>query len=442
MSTFTSVLIIAWLPVAYFLFRRLPGPVAALIVVIAGQLFLPQVTATPVSADAPGPLPIPIFKFTKATTIGYALLLGSLAVDWRLWRTVKPRWFDLPMAAWCASPLFPAVVNEIGPAGGLYEGASLTLNQTIAWGVPYWCGRLYLGSPAGLRAAAAAIVLGGVVYVPLCLIELRFSPQLHNLIYGYHQHEFVQTVRDGGYRPMVFMEHGLMVGLWMASAALTAFWLWHERSARVGWVALALACVTAMLHSTGATVLGAAGALALLAARGFRTAMPLVILAVLPPIYVAARYTEVWDGQDLVSLVREWNPERAESLDFRLRNEYKLLNRAKERPVFGWGDSGDARAIGGPREKVVTDSLWIITVGNRGLFGLTALLAALMIPVLRIYLAPGDSPGANHASAAALAVVVNLYLLDLMVNAMVNPVFALVAGGLQMPQPDDRITDA
>jgi hypothetical protein len=445
MTSYLPILIVVWLGVAYVLFRKLPGPVAVLIVVIAGQLFLPELHAESIDPGVPVALRLPVIRFTKVNTIGYALLFGSLITDWRRWRIVVPQWFDLPMAAWCICPLFPAVVNGIGPLGGLYEGSNQVLNQTLIWGVPYWFGRLYLGSPGGLRAAAAAIILGGLIYAPLCLLELRLSPQLHRWVYGFHQHDFVQTQRDGGYRPMVFMEHGLMVSFWMMSTALTAFWVWRQRTFRVlglhrhvqislGLVAAGLAAIVLMSHSTGAVVLGAGGAVVLILSRWLRTVVPILALALLPPVYVAARYTQMWDAQDLVELTREYgSEERAESLAYRLKNEYKLLDRAKEQAIFGWGDTGDARSVEQVgTEKVVTDSLWIITVGNRGLFGLVALIAALLTPVLlflwydppRIWTGPLDAP------AAVLAVILCLYLLDHMVNAMINPVFALMAGGL------------
>jgi hypothetical protein len=245
---------------------------------------------------------------------------------------------------------------------------------------------------------------------------------------------------------MVFMQHGLMVSFWMASAALTAFWLWREKTFRVvglhrslpaiglGWVALGLAGVTLLLHSAGAVVLGFLGAAALMIAKWLRTSVPLYVLVLLSPAYVAARYTEIWDGKDLVPLARDYlGPDRAESLEYRLKNEYRLLNRAKEQPVFGWGDTGEARTVeGGDREKVVTDSTWIITIGNRGLFGCAAFLAALMTPVIRFLrrcrFSARQSP--FDAPATVLAVILSLYLLDHMVNSMINPVFALVAGGL------------
>src|SRR5439155_11838670 len=148
MASLTPYLVLAWLAAA-LLFRRLPAVPAVLATVIAGQLFLPEVHGIARTADTPVALSLPVIKFTKPNTISYALLLGSLAFDRRRWATVYPRWYDVPMALWCAAPLFATVVNGIGPLGGFYEGVTVTLSQTLAWGVPYWFGRLYLGSRDG-----------------------------------------------------------------------------------------------------------------------------------------------------------------------------------------------------------------------------------------------------------------------------------------------------
>src|SRR5258707_815691 len=131
MTTYVPILIVGWLGVAYILFRYLPGPVAVLAVVIAGQLFLPEIVAEPKENGTPAALALPIVKFTKSNTIGYALLFGSLVVEGRRWRDLRPQWYDLPMAVWCICPLFPPVNNGIGPVGGFYEGGNQVLAQTL-----------------------------------------------------------------------------------------------------------------------------------------------------------------------------------------------------------------------------------------------------------------------------------------------------------------------
>src|SRR6185436_10008382 len=97
---------------------------------------------------------------------------------------------------------------------------------------PYLMGRLYFATPDGLRSLAVGLFAAGVIYAPLCLWEIRMSPQLHAWFYGVHQHEWVQTLRGGGYRPMVFMHHGLMLGLWMTAASIVGIVLWRAEVVR------------------------------------------------------------------------------------------------------------------------------------------------------------------------------------------------------------------
>ncbi len=94
---------------------------------------------------------------------------------------------------------------------------------------------MFLSDLTGLRTIALGVFLGGLSYVPLCLYEIRMSPQLHRILYGFHQHEFVQTLRWGGFRPMVFMNHGLALGLWMTLACLSGYWLWRTGTKKRLW---------------------------------------------------------------------------------------------------------------------------------------------------------------------------------------------------------------
>ena len=52
-----------------------------------------------------------------------------------------------------------------------YESASL-----IHWAVPYLIGRLYFGSPEGIRELAIGIVIGGLLCILPCLYEMKMSP--------------------------------------------------------------------------------------------------------------------------------------------------------------------------------------------------------------------------------------------------------------------------
>ena len=62
------------------------------------------------------------------------------------------------------------------------------------------------------------------------LFEVRMSPQLHYWIYGYHASEFAQAMREGGFRPMVFMGHGLPMAFFAMTTAVAAAALWRTQT--------------------------------------------------------------------------------------------------------------------------------------------------------------------------------------------------------------------
>ena len=57
------------------------------------------------------------------------------------------------------------------------------------------------------------IVLAGLLYSALIVFEIRMSPQLHKWVYGFFPHTWGQQVRYGGFRPVVFLGHGLWVSM-------------------------------------------------------------------------------------------------------------------------------------------------------------------------------------------------------------------------------------
>jgi hypothetical protein len=264
------------------------------------------------------------------------------------------------------------------------------------------------------------------------------SPQLHQLVYGFHQHSFGQTKRFGGWRPMVFMQHGLMLSLWMVAASLMGFSLWlggsYRRLAGIPtpiFVSILL-LVTVACKSGGATVLLLLGLVILYCCRRRSAHIPLLCLTLIPPLYMCGRASDFWSGSRVVNLAAEVNTQRAGSLQFRLDAEKQLLDRAWQRPVFGWGGWNRAHVISEHgKDLATTDGLWILAFGQRGIVGLAALTCALLLPSLvwlRISSATLAQPAL--AGAKALAVFVPLYMIDNLMNAMVNPLYAIAAGGL------------
>jgi hypothetical protein len=209
----------SWIPVVLYLFSRLPARQAVVLSFLGAWLFLPQAVL-----ELNG-----IPDYTKTSATCYGILLATFIFDAGRFSAFKFGWLDVPMLVWCLCPIASSLLNGLGP----YDGFASALDQTMTWGVPYFLGRIYLSSLLGLRHLAIGIFVGGLIYMPLCILESRLSPQLHRIVYGaFASADFGQTMRLGGFRPTVFMAHGLAVAAFMMASTLIGLWLWHTGTVR------------------------------------------------------------------------------------------------------------------------------------------------------------------------------------------------------------------
>lgn len=428
MTAFVPIALFGWIPAVLLLFCFMQPRQAVVTGYLVAWLFLPvagyQIAGLP--------------DFTKmfATTVG--VLLGVALFDSGRLLAFRPHWVDLPMAAWCLVQLPSSITNGLG----VYDGVSEVVSIVIQWGLPYFIGRLYFTDPQSLRVLAIAIFIGGLIYVPLCLFELRMSPQLHRWIYGYHQHRFMQSYSLGSYRPMVFMQNFLMVSMWMAGATVIGTWLWivgkQQRVLGVPmWLLVgALAFTTLLCKSVNGWVLMAAGIGAVFFTKLTRTSIALIVLLAVAPLYLTFRTTQTWSGRDLVEQVRvNLNEKKARSLEARLEQEDLFSAKAWQQPIFGWGGYGrmfPTDPFTGRRLTRGIDSLWVIALGTNGLAGLFAWMTLMLLPPsLLLWRCPGRYWGQPAMAApAALLVLLLLYMIDCLFNGLLNPVFLLVVAAL------------
>ncbi len=426
-----------------------------------GLLFLPMVGGESTEVT---PLIVPGFSFltlTKYKAISAAVLLAVLLHDGgRLLVQFRLSWVDLPMILWCLSPI-PSVFGSPPPSDGssqLTAAIGASISEFLMFGVPYFVGRQYFNSFEKVCDLAGLFVVAGLIYMPLCLYEVRMSPQLHIRVYGFFQHDFGQTARFGGFRPMVFMQHGLALSLFLVAALLVGIVLyrsgdmrelpgsvWRKYPKLYPALLLLLTMTTILSKSTGALALGTAGLAAMAISARWRMAWPLVVLLLVAPLYITARVSGTWTGADLVPLLEESiDEDRAGSFLFRQKNEDLLMERAFEGPVWGWGGWGRNFVLDKfGKVQTVPDGLWIIALGVRGLPGLIALFSALLLPVARyLWLQPvGLWYRPRIAPATACAVVVVLYMIDNLMNDMHNHVFLLMGGALAgLPRATDAAT--
>lgn len=425
MSTAVYIALVAFSATSIALFVRLPPRRALLTTLIGGFLLLPVAG-----------LPITGLR-GKIAILSSVLFPLSLVSATERFTSLRPRLSDLPVALWCICPFVSSMTNNLGA----YDGFAGVLGHVLGYGVPYVWGRAYFSDRQGMRDLGMGIFLGGLVYVPFCLWEIRFSPQLHRAVYGFHQHSFGQSVRFGGYRPLVFMDHGLMLGMWMTAACLAGYWLWRsgcvQRMAgvRVEWFLAILFATTVLCKSTGALALLAVGLLSRPLVLRLRNAWPLLLIVLITPVYLAARISRTLPMEPIVSISEQVSgADRGQSLAFRVRNEELLLSRALEKELAGWGGWGRFLIFDAETGDRLTtpDGLWIIALGQYGLLGLVSVTAMLLVPSLRFaYRFPVRAWNAPFlAPATSLAFLLPLYMIDDLLNAMINPIYFLAAGAL------------
>jgi hypothetical protein len=423
-----SIMMFSWIPLVLYFFQRYPGQKALVISFVFAWLFLPVATfVIPAIPD-----------YSKMSATVYGILLATAIFDSGRFTSFRLSWIDIPMICWAIISAFvTSIVNDLGA----YDGMAVALDKTMAWGGPYFLGRMYLTSFGAIRQLAIGIFVGGLIYVPFCWFESRTFSSLHVLVYGMDTgRDAAQSIRYGGYRPQVFLEHGLMLGVWLLTACMMGMTLWktkvmkHVWNQPIGLCFVVLLATFIIARSTGAYMLFMLGALTMFMAWQFRTSILIWILIAGMLFYMYMGVTGTFPNKPIIaSLSQVFNEDRVGSVRFRFDNEEILGAKARQRIVFGWGGYNRNRVFDEyGKDTTVTDSLWIIAFGVNGAFGLFSLTAAILVPVLSFIVRyPARTwSNPNVAPAAALAVCIVLYMLDCLLNAMVNPIFMLAAGGL------------
>ena len=418
--------LVLWFPVVLYLFERFPTQKAITFSFITAWLFLPS-TQIPLSG-------FPDWSKTTATVFSVSLCVWVKQSQRLL--GIRWQWYDLPVLIYCLCPFMSSITNGLGA----YDGLSAVLDELFRWGLPYTVGRAFLGTLAGNRQLTLGIAAGGFLYIPFCLIEIRLSPMMKSWVYGIYSGGGMEFfLRYGGYRPMVFLANGLELGWWMCCATLSAYALWVSGSVKrfngmpMGVLTAVLAVTTVACKSTGALVQIAMGFFLIYFCKFTKNSWLVWALVAIPPMYCVARPTGIWTGERMVDLAASaFGAERAQSLGFRFENEEILMRSAMQRMVFGWGRFGGFNSPDEYGLSATTDGLWIIVFGWMGGVGLVSLNLMLIVPTM-LFLSrfrPSTWLDIDVAPVTALAIILPLFMLDNLSNAMINPIYALAMGSV------------
>ena len=426
-----------WPVLTVVLFRKLPPDRALIITMLAGYLFLPE---PPAMFDFPAMPPLSKHNIPALTAFLCVLWMydrrGPLLPESKLGKGL--------ILVFVLSPIFTALTNmepvffgEVGlPGLGPRDALALSIQQFLVI-TPFLMARQFLASGGALRHLMVAILIGGLAYSLLMLIEVRLSPQLNLWVYGYYQHFFNQSFRFGGWRPVVFLYHGLWVAFFLMTAVVSAWALWrYDRQIgqfKLFLFAAYLTLVLVLAKSLGALIF-AALLLPLVVFVGTKVQIKVaLVLALLSVGYPILKGADLIPEDRLIAKAESIDPDRAGSLQFRFDNEQILMNRAYIKPVFGWGSWGRNHILD-PFTGIiltVTDGRWIITIGTYGWVGFLAEFGLLTLPILLIWReAVSFRRGQISPFVAPLTLILAINILDMIPNATLTPLTWLLAGAL------------
>jgi hypothetical protein len=197
--------------------------------------------------------------------------------------------------------------------------------------------------------------------------------------------------------------------------------------------ALYLGGVLVLCKSLGSLIYGvylAPLALFLPTRMQIRIAGLMAVVAVAYPVLKGAGLIPVdW----ILEQAAKVDPERAYSLRFRLDNEDILMERALEKPLFGWGSWGRNHILNPVTGVIetVTDGRWIILIGIFGWVGYLAEFGLVALPILMLWVHGrrlGDAAHVRLIGPVALLLAINL--IDMLPNATLTPLTWLFAGAV------------
>ena len=432
-----AIALFSWPLVAIALFKTQKLNRAILWTVLGAQMALPTGAFLKISF---------IPQLDKYSISNLCILLGCLFVGQRRLQFVSQLGLtELLVVAFFVSPIITAELNgdpvAVGgiviPGVGLWDALSAAENA-FAFVVPFFIGRQFLRTANSAKEILSVLAIAGVIYSLPMLFEVRMSPNLQNWIYRLAPPGgFEMTIRGGGYRPMVFMGHGLVASFFMmtTTVAVAALWRLRERPLMLPWGALTgyLSGVLILCKSFGALLYG------IVLVPAVRWASPrlqmrlAVLLVSIALLYPALRSFNLFPTQTLVQSISSISADRAASLKTRFDNEDKLLVRWSERPIFGWGRYGRNRVYNeeNGRDESITDGLWIITLGQYGLIGFIAQFGLLSLAVFRAASSFKLIKSGNDAICiAAISLILAANIVELIPNSDLLPWTWLLCGAL------------
>jgi hypothetical protein len=262
------------------------------------------------------------------------------------------------------------------------------------------------------------------------------SPQLHRWIYGFFPHSFAQQYRDGGFRPVVFLSHGLEVALFASMAVVAASIAvrarWRILHAPAGLVASYLGGVLLLCKTMGANLYALMAVPIVLFTRPrtwINVALAILLIICAYPMLRTYDIVPVHRFTEAVSAV---SADRSSSFQLRVTNEDSLLAKANQKPFLGWGGWARNRIYQeeSGEDLSVTDGEWIMRFGTFGWLGYLSLFGLFAFSVFRSRRVVSGPVTQDAIVVGGLSLLLAVNALDLIPNANLRPLTYLLAGSI------------
>jgi hypothetical protein len=439
---FSAVALILWVPFGLWLFTRQRPTRAAAHVLIWGMMWLPE------AAGFDFPLLPPLDKYSISALV--ALMGLWWKAPYRLKSAKLGRGYD-----WVVLVMILAIAGTVYnngdalrygnykivdlPAFTAYDGFSAAIRLVFNIAVPCWLGRALLRSRRDLVDVFRILTVSGVVYSIPIFWELRMSPMLHSDIYGFvSRTDWLQNMRQGGFRATVFMGHGLVVGFFMFLCTVSAITLRKAGLRRMlglpMWVIVSYLFVTLVLCKASAALIYGLVAYALISWLGVKNQMRVMLLvAAIVAAYPVSRMFEWFPVKEVMSAAEMLGPERAQSMQFRFDNEDILLIKGSEKMWFGWGGFARDRVYDENygKDLVVQDGYWIAVFGQQGLVGFLCFFTLMLWPVVTLARSMRKLKGSSdRVLLGGLGIMVVICAVNLLPNMALPNLQLFFAAGL------------
>lgn len=433
---FAYFVLVSWPLVALYLFYSRPLAQAIIWTILGAYLLLPSHMNIKFEM---------IPAFDKSSIPNIAALIGCVLATGRMPRMLNR--FGLAEILILLLLIGPFITSEFNgdaitvgpvvlPGVGPYDAGSAVVAEFLFF-LPFILGRQYLRSAGDNAKILYALVIAGLIYSLPMLFEVRMSPQLNTWIYGYFPSSFAQQYRDGGFRPVVFVGHGLLVAFFAVTTVVASAALWRckIRVMRLppSAVTAYLSLVLVLCKTLGALLYG------IVLVPLVRWATPraqlrvATVLALIALTYPMLRTMDLVPTKFMLGIAASVDVQRAGSLKTRFDQEEQLLQHTSERFWFGWGRFGRNRiydpSTGG--DVTVTDGEWINRMSSFGMVGFLAEFGLLTLSVFRAASAIRFAESTRDSVfLATLALIVAINLIDLLPNSSISPWTWLLAGAL------------